>query len=71
MPNNMPDPIAVRLYRAALEQAARYANTLGIEEISLVFFIDAVDEKSREKYGTPFRDVTTGVTVNPLFIETK
>jgi len=61
----------IRLYRAALEQAARYAKSLGTTEISPVFFIDAIDEKSREKYGAPFRDDSTGVTVNPLFIETK
>ncbi len=61
----------IRLYRAALEQAARYAKSLGKEEIFLVFFIDDIDEKSREKYGAPFRDDGTGVTVNPLFIETR
>ncbi len=60
----------LRLYREALEQAARYAKSLGIPEISLVFFIDILDEKSREKYGTAYRDDTTGVTVKPLFIET-
>jgi hypothetical protein len=60
----------LRLYREALEQAARYAKSLGILEISLVFFIDMLDEKSREKYETPYQDDTTGVTVKPLFIET-
>ncbi|MFC2141261.1 hypothetical protein ACFLQP_03080, partial [Acidobacteriota bacterium] len=61
---------SIRLYRTALEQAARYAKSLELEEIFLVFFIDAMDEKNREKYGAPFRDDSTGVTVNPLFIET-
>ena len=62
---------SIRLYHTALEQAARYAKSLEIEEIFLVFFIDAIDEKNREKYGAPFQDDSTGVTVNPLFIETK
>jgi Ribonuclease G/E len=60
----------LRLYREALEQAARYAKSLGLPEISLVFFIDMLDEKNREKYETEYRENATGVTVKPLFIET-
>lgn len=59
----------LRLYREALGQAARNARSLGIVKISLVFFIDILDEKSREKYESEYRDDTTGVTVKPLFIE--
>ena len=56
--------------REAMTQAAGYAKQLGISEISLVFFIDSIDDKSREQYQAPYRDDTAGVKVMPLFIET-
>jgi hypothetical protein len=60
----------LHLYREAMAQAAGYAKQLGISEISLVFFIDSIDDKSREQYQAPYRDDATGVKVIPLFIET-
>jgi hypothetical protein len=60
----------IRLYREALDQAARYAKSLGLADISLVFFIEMLDKKNREKYQAVYKDDSTGVTVTPIFIET-
>ncbi len=57
-------------YREAVEQAARYTQQLGLGEISLVFFVEAVDETNREKYEQVYVDGETEVTVAPIFVET-
>ena len=57
-------------YREALEQAARYGQQLGLRQISLVFFVEAIDETNREKYETVYVDGETEVTVAPIFVET-
>jgi len=57
-------------YREALEQAARYGQQLGLREISLVFFVEAIDETNREKYETVYVDGETEVTIAPIFVET-
>ena len=57
-------------YRRALRQAARYARQLGLDRLTLVFFIDAVDHANRRKYEAAHRDPETGVTVAPVFVET-
>lgn len=57
-------------YRVALEQAAQYANRLGLKEIYLVSFIESIDDANKKKYETPFQDTGSGVTVYPVFIQT-
>ena len=69
-------------YREALGQAARYGQQLGLTEITLALFIEAVDDANRAKYetlyednapfgnGVPFGNSVTGVTVRPVFVET-
>ena len=37
-------------YRPALGQAARYARQLGLDRVTLVFFVDAVDDANRDAY---------------------
>lgn len=59
-----------RNYKEALTQAAKYGKQLELAEISLVFFVEYADEKSREKYEKEYRDKETKVTVKPIFIET-
>ena len=57
-------------YRDALGQAAQYAGTLGLAEIALAFFVEAIDDASRAQYETAYSDVETGVTVVPTFVAT-
>ena len=37
-------------YRRALQQAAHYGRQLGLSEITLVFFVEAIDATNRAKY---------------------
>ncbi|MCP4110692.1 MAG: hypothetical protein GY749_35070 [Desulfobacteraceae bacterium] len=57
-------------YREALTQAAEYGEQMNISEVHLVFFVEYVDEKNREKYEKDCQDEKTGVTVKPVFVET-
>jgi hypothetical protein len=57
-------------YREALGQAARYGGQLGLTEITLALFIEAVDDANRAKYEAVYEDGETGVTVRPVFVET-
>jgi hypothetical protein len=57
-------------YRKALKTAALYGKQLTIDNITLIFFIDAIDEENRTTYEGAFKDETTGVTVHVVFIET-
>ncbi|MFQ5616296.1 MAG: hypothetical protein ACE5GO_07535 [Anaerolineales bacterium] len=57
-------------YRTALPRAARYGEQLGLDEITLAFFVEAIDEASREKYEAVYHDAETGVTVRPVFVAT-
>jgi hypothetical protein len=57
-------------YRSALVQAANYGSQLSLAEILLVFFVESIDNKSKEKYETPYMDGTSGVKVIPIFVET-
>ena len=45
-------------YREALKQAARYGQQLSLREISLVFFVEAIDDTNREKYEAIYVDVS-------------
>lgn len=58
------------MYREALMQAARYAQQLGLHEITLALFVEAVDDANRAKYEAVYVDAATGVTVRPVFVET-
>jgi len=55
-------------YDKGLIQAARYGNMLGLSEITLGLFVEAVDETNRKKYEVDYHDPTTQVTVKPVFV---
>ena len=57
-------------YRRAVGQAARYGRSLGLGEITLAFFIEAIDDDNRARYEVTHHDEETGVTVRPVFVET-
>ena len=57
-------------YRRAIGQAARYGRSLGLDEITLAFFVEGIDEANRARYEVPHHDEETGVVVHPVFIET-
>ncbi|MCP4698573.1 MAG: hypothetical protein GY862_17240 [Gammaproteobacteria bacterium] len=57
-------------YRQALKQAAKYGKKLGLTSIWLVLFIDAVDDKNRQRFEVSYTDKKRGVTVHPLFVQT-
>jgi hypothetical protein len=59
-----------RQYREALQQAAAYGRQLGLMEITLAFFVEQVDDASRQKYETRYTDPATGVAVMPVFVAT-
>ena len=56
-------------YRRALGQAARYARQLGLDRVTLVFFVDGVDDANRGAYEAAHVD-EAGATVDPVFVET-
>jgi hypothetical protein len=57
-------------YASALKQAALYGKQLNLKEISLIFFIESIDDTNRKKYEADFDDPETGVKVAPVFVET-
>ena len=57
-------------YRVALQQAAAYGGQLGLTEITLAFFVERVDDASRQKYEVRYTDPDTGVAVTPVFVVT-
>ncbi len=57
-------------YRVALSQAACYGQQLGLDEITLAFFVEAIDAASREQYEAVYHEDETGVTVLPVFVTT-
>ena len=57
-------------YQAALRQAARYAHQLHLATITVVFFVEAVDDENRTLYETSYQDAATGVTVEPVLVTT-
>jgi len=59
-----------REYRNALTQAAKYGKQLGLSEVGLVLFIEAVDDKNRQRFESDYTDAKTGVTVHPQFVQT-
>ncbi|MCB0065418.1 MAG: hypothetical protein KDE19_25005, partial [Caldilineaceae bacterium] len=59
-----------RDYQKALVQAAHYAHQLGLAEITLVLFIDQVDEQNRRTFESLYTEPATGVIVVPVFVVT-
>ncbi|VEN73221.1 conserved hypothetical protein [Candidatus Desulfarcum epimagneticum] len=59
-----------RGYSEALTQAARYGDQLKLKEITLVFFVESINDENRAKYEADFFDDETGVNVTPVFVET-
>ncbi len=57
-------------YKQAIAQAAQYADKLRLSEISLVFFVEAVDDENRRKFEMTFVDAPTGITVQPILVAT-
>ena len=57
-------------YKAALRQAARYGRQLGLGEITLALFVEAVDDANRARYEAVYEDEATGVIVRPVFVVT-
>ena len=57
-------------YNLALQQAARYAHQLHLATITVVFFVEAVDDENRTLYETPYHDAASGVTVEPVLVTT-
>ncbi len=58
-----------RGYNEALGQAAGYGKQLGLSEVSLVFFVECIDDANREKYEKTYTDGETGVRVRPVFVD--
>lgn len=54
----------------ALTQAAQYGRQLGLTEIVLANFVEAIDDAHRQQYETAYHDAPTGVTVTPVFLAT-
>jgi len=57
-------------YHQALRQAARYGRRLGLDEITLALFVEAVDDANRTRYEGVYHDAQAGVTVTPVLVET-
>ena len=57
-------------YDKALTQASNYANQLGLSEITLLLFVEAVDDENRRKYEAVYHDPLTQVKVVPVFVTT-
>jgi hypothetical protein len=57
-------------YHNALKQAAGYGQQLQLSRISLIFFVEAIDEDNRTRYEAVYLDKERGVTVEPVFVAT-
>ena len=57
-------------YKKAITQAAEYGKQLGLDEISLIFFVEVIDEANRQKYEITTVDKKTGVRVEAIFVAT-
>lgn len=57
-------------YNLALGQAARYAQQLNLATITVVFFVEAVDDENRTLYETPYHDAATDVVVESVLVTT-
>lgn len=59
-----------RQYRLALQQAADYAQQLQLQEITLVLFVEQVNDERRHQYEVVYTDASNGITVSPIFVMT-
>ncbi len=59
-------------YKDALIQTARYGQQLGLAEISVIFFIDVIDEQNKQRFESDFQHThgTGTITVKPIFVQT-
>jgi len=57
-------------YKTAISQAARYGLNLSLSEISLIFFVEYIDDSNRLKFETDYFDEETSVVVLPVFVAT-
>ena len=57
-------------YKKAITQAAEYGQQLKLDEISLIFFVEAIDEANRQKYEVIIVDKKTKVKVEAIFVAT-
>jgi hypothetical protein len=57
-------------FHQAVQQAARYAKSLGQTRIHLIVFVESIPDDIREKYEADCPDKETGVTVSPVFVAT-
>jgi hypothetical protein len=55
-------------YGLARLQAAGYAQQLGLTHMTLVLFLDTVDEENRRMLEQIYNDPQTGVTVEPVVV---
>ncbi len=58
-------------YKEALNQAVLYGKQLGIKVVFLVFFIEYISDKNRDKYEDDYLDKKNGIKVSTIFIETE
>ncbi len=56
--------------KQAIYQASRYAAQLEQKRIFLIFFIESIDGENRRQLESAHHDAETGVTVEPVFVET-
>ena len=56
-------------YREALKQAARYGKRLQLPEVSLISFVEYIDEKTRQTYEIEYVDADSAIKVMPIFVE--
>ena len=57
-------------YKHAISQAALYGQQLQVSTIYLVFFVETIDKKNREKYELNYHDSATGINVDIIFVMT-
>ena len=57
-------------YNKALKQAALYGKQLGLEEITLILFVEYIDEENRRTLEIDHMDTNARVKIKPVFIET-
>jgi len=57
-------------YKKAIRQAADYGESLELDYISLIFFVEVIDDANRQKYEVTTVDAKTGVSVEVVFVAT-
>ena len=57
-------------YKKALSRAAEYALQLGLKQIFLILFIEAIDDENRRQLEAVYHEEASGIAVMPIFVET-